>query len=184
MNQKGRRWLYDLSSIIDKGGSNQWVSKQELESLIGKLNEAAHICNEGRFFLARIRNCLSRAEKHTRAKLHKGEILDLELWTVLLKKLMVDGRSLNHVNPTIPSLFLKQDASSEEGIGGFNDLGFAWRYIFDTAIKGNDFIHINTWEQLAGVVNIWYAILLLEIDNGQGMKFLDQSDNMLSLIHI
>ncbi|GFH53887.1 hypothetical protein CTEN210_10363 [Chaetoceros tenuissimus] len=180
-DEKGRRWLHDLSSIIDKGCSSDWVTKQELESLIGKLNEAAHICNEGRFFLAHIRNCLSRAEKYTRAKLHKGEILDLELWTVLLKKLMVDGRSLNHVNPTIPSLFLKQDASSEEGIGGFNDLGFAWRYIFDTAIKGNDFIHINTWEQLAGVVNIWYAILLLDIDNGQGMKFLDQSDNMTAL---
>ena len=47
-------------------------------------------------------------------------------------------------------------------------------------IKGNDFTHINTWEQLAGVGNIWYAILLLDIDNGQG-KFLDQSDNMTAL---
>lgn len=100
-DEKGRRWLYDLSSIIEKGNSNDWVTKQELESLIGKLNEAAHICNEGRFFLAPIRNCSSRAEKHARAKLHKGEILDLELWAVLLKKLMVDGRLLNHVNPTM-----------------------------------------------------------------------------------
>lgn len=87
---------------------------------------------------------------------------------------------MNHVSTTLPSLFMKQDASSTVGMGGFNNLGFAWKIILHPDIL--DLFHINSLEHLAEVKNIWMASLLLHlIGDGNGMKFLDQSDNMTAL---
>ena len=117
---------------------------------------------------------------HGSAHLHLEGIQDLQLLRRSIEHLATKGRSLNHVSTTLPSLFMKQDASSTVGLGGFNNLGFVWKIILHPDIL--DLFHINSLEHLAEVTNIWMASLLLHlIGDGNGMKFLDQSDNMTAL---
>lgn len=179
-HEKAIRWMSDIDELISKGSLKQAVTRTEIESVLGKANEASFIVRELRFFFSRLRYRLKIAIRHDRAFLQPGEIEDLRLIRNTIDTLSKEGRSLNHVSMTIPSLFLKQDASTSVGIGGFMDLGFGWRIIFHPKIL--ELFHINTLEHMAGVVNIWMAIKLLNIDgDGNGMKFLDQSDNMTAV---
>ncbi|GFH61799.1 hypothetical protein CTEN210_18275 [Chaetoceros tenuissimus] len=179
-HEKATRWMSDIDELIEKGLHRQKVTRKDIESVLGKANEASFIVRELRFFFSRLRYRLKIAIKYRRAFLQPGEIEDLRLIRNTIEILSEKGRSLNHVSMTIPSLFLKQDASTSVGIGGFMDLGYGWRIIFHPEIL--KFFHINTLEHMAGVANIWMAIKLLNINgDGNGMKFLDQSDNMTAI---
>jgi hypothetical protein len=179
-DDKAKRWMIDIDELIEKGRNKERVFRQELESILGKANEAAFIARELRFFLSRLRFRLKCAIQHGSAFLRLQEVQDLQLIKRMIKDLATKGRSLNHVSVTLPSLFLKQDASSSVGMGGFNDLGFAWKIVLHPEIL--ELFHINSLEHLAGVINIWMATLLLHLNgDGNGMKFLDQSDNMTAI---
>ncbi|GFH62146.1 hypothetical protein CTEN210_18622 [Chaetoceros tenuissimus] len=167
-DEKAKRWIIDFDDLILKGKKKERIYRKELESIIGKANEAAVIARELRFFLSRLRFRLKCAITHGSAYLHLEDIQDLQLLRRSIEHLATKGRSLNHVSTTLPSLFMKQDASSTVGMGGFNDLGFAWKIILHPDIL--DLFHINSLEHLAGVTNIWMASLLLH-----------QSDNMTAL---
>ena len=179
-HEKAIRWMSDIDELIEKGLHRRKVTRKEIESVLGKANEASFIVKELRFFFSRLRYRLKIAIRYGRAFLQPGEIEDLQLIRKTIEILSKKGRSLNHVSMTIPSLFLKQDASTSVGIGGFMDLGYGWRIIFHPEIL--ELFHINTLEHMAGVANIWMAIKLLDINgDGNGMKFLDQSDNMTAI---
>ena len=116
-DDKAKRWMMDIDDLIEKGRNKERVYRQELESIIGKANEAAFIARELRFFLSRLRFRLKCAIKYGSAFLHTEDVQDLLLIRRYFEHLSTKGRSLNHVSVTLPSLFLKQDASSSVGMG-------------------------------------------------------------------
>ena len=65
---KARAWTLELDDFIERSTKNQTISEEELESLIGKLNHASHILQEGQYFLSRLRYWLKLAKKSRRKR--------------------------------------------------------------------------------------------------------------------
>ena len=180
-DEKARRWLLDLHSILDNLDSNKPVTTKEWQSIIGKLNNASYIFREGRFFLSRLRYELHLSGLKGMQGQSFGStriILDLKLWVILIKELQHNGRSINHTTITLPHILSKSDASCD-GLGGFMCFGIGWRYIIPVPLR--KLIHINILEFLAITVTTWLSILFLNITDGNGMKLLGQSDNTSAL---
>ena len=178
---KATRWIMDLREIERKLINGELVTKKEWQSIAGKCNTASYILREGRFFLNRIRYqihlCNSRGQ-FGKSKGNQGVLLDLRLWVRFIMRLRDVGRSINHTTITLPHLLTKQDASIK-GLGGFTCFGLAWRYVIPPALI--NLVHINVLEFMAVVVTTWLCILALEIDDGDGMKILAQTDNTSAL---
>ena len=180
-NVKAQRWTLDINDVLNKIQTKQPIKTKEWQSLLGKLNNAAYIFREGRFFLSRLRYELHLSE----LKGMKGQSfgskrvsLDLELWNTMIKILHEKGRSINHSTITYPHLFSKSDASCD-GLGGYTCFGIGWRFIIPYLFRR--IIHINILEFLAITVTTWLSIYYLDIKEGNGIKILGQSDNTSTL---
>jgi len=80
---KYKAWRSDIESLI----SRCTTTSSELESLLGRLNHAAHIIPLARHFLNRIRNHLPGNRKRSRRqiRLSSGALADLHLWLAFLR---------------------------------------------------------------------------------------------------
>jgi hypothetical protein len=156
---KFEAWSGDLQHII--------VTRRgtfgDLESTIGRLNHASFVIPLSRHFLGRLRLRIRiRRHKKQELSLNAGEIEDLQLWVLFLRKARA-GISLNLLTIRQPSKLCWSD-SCPYGIGGFLLSGRAWRIrIPETSpIYGVDMTN-NVLEFLGMVVTIW--LVLLECDD-------------------
>jgi hypothetical protein len=159
------------------------VSYAKLESNIGCLNHAAAACPVIRYFLSRIRLVLlnwdvSHKTKKVERYLSTQVLEDLKLWKNSFLPALSNGMSLNLITFWRPSFLCWSDACPE-GLGGFNHLGYAWRFqippAFRDAVKNKN----NCLEFLASIITIWQAIL-----QGRSIQdecFLSLGDNSSSV---
>ena len=174
--KKTNQWLHEITEMIvtAKGGGR--IQSKKLESLLGKLNHAAIIINEGQFFLNRLRYRLKMMNLNwtQHGHLHDTEIKDLQLWLIMLSHLKEGstGRSFNHILRTIPQVICISDAC-EWGLGGYFIIGewaFGWRFELPEDLRG--FFTINFLEFLAA---FWTLKTPAELKNDT--RFLSVTDS-------
>jgi len=125
-DDKFKAWMEDLQDAI----ANKGLSRQELESLVGRLNHASHLIPLGRHFLNEIRNKFySIPDRKRRAsriiRLHQEEVNDLVLWKEFLTRAN-KGISMNLITIRNPTRIAWSD-SCPFGLGGYTLRGRAWR---------------------------------------------------------
>jgi len=148
---KARDWIHDIKTIL----RNKRVDSVTLESTIGRLNHAAHIIPQARYFLNRIRQLLDRCKKYGAQTPNKQERKDLQLWIGFLQKVSTKGIDINNITFTEPTGTTISDAC-EHGLGGFNSDGLAWRYELPPALIGK--FSINLLEFIASAITIYLTI--------------------------
>ena len=111
---KVKAWSTDIKKNI----SAQAVTKQDLESLIGRLNHIGFIIPLARHFLNRLRSALRYCEKANRrkVKLTRLQLDDLHHWLTFIDQ-AGSGINLNLITYRQPTRVLRTDAC-QHGIGG------------------------------------------------------------------
>ena len=102
------------------------IKTETLESLIGKLNHAAHVIPPARYFLNLIRHLLKRGVGWGPQRLQLWHRQDIQLWIKFLQHVTNKGVPINNIVFVKPSVTLWSDAC-EYGIGGYSENGLAWR---------------------------------------------------------
>jgi hypothetical protein len=115
-------WTRDIEDIV----KTRRVSREQLESVIGRLNHAAAIMPLTRHFLGRLRALLASKKAGYRYLNVRAEALeDLALWIKLLTMARL-GWSLNCLVTRRPTRVHFSD-SCPYGVGGYSISGRAWR---------------------------------------------------------
>jgi len=144
-------WVADLQKVMKDGR----IRKEDVDTLVGRLNHSAHIIPTLRHFLHRIRalQCTDVPPK-TWLKLDKNLLDDLPLYTTFLQRAR-DGISLNNVTLRTPTHLLWAD-SCPEGLGGYSVSGHAWRLQLEEHLL--DRVSNNVLEFMAQVITAWIEI--------------------------
>ena len=159
---KSKRYLNDISSLLEKGYNKNRIKPMDLEKIIGKLVHVSQIAKEGEFFLNRLRDRLKHIQnkdtpiyKHI---LQKEDINDLHLWIRIIKRCEIEGRSLNRMLDTVPDFGQASDAC-EHGLGGWLNFGPAWRCQIPDDLIG--ILSINILESVATywTVNLCFRMI-------------------------
>ena len=171
---KAKDWIHDLKSILRL----KRVNAKTLETTIGRLNHAAHIIPQGRYFLNKLRNLLQRCKQFGSQVPNKQERMDIHLWITLLQSVSTKGIDINNITFTQPTGTTISDAC-EHGMGGFNSKGLAWRYKLPPALIGK--FSINLLEFIASVITIHLTII--EADSPQKLLALTDSSSALGWLY-
>ena len=158
---KSKRYLNDISNLLEKGHKKNRIKPSDLEKIIGKLVHVSQIAKEGEFFLNRLRDRLKLIQnretpiyKHI---LQTEDIKDLHLWIRIIKTCENEGRSLNRMLDTVPDFGQASDAC-EHGLGGWLNFGPAWRCQIPDDLLG--ILSINILESIA---TFWTANLCIRM---------------------
>jgi hypothetical protein len=160
---KHHAWKEDLASVI----ARRHASRQETESLIGRLNHASYVIPLSRHFLNEVRlKCLNvprRANRQT-VRFTDDEIADLELWEEFLDSAH-KGLSINLLVVRTPTRIAWSD-SCPFGLGGYTLSGTAWRIKIprDCPFYGDDTVN-NVLEFLGMAISILLLIEEARADN-------------------
>ena len=156
-------WKEDLASVIERGEA----SREETESLIGRLNHASYVIPLSRHFLNEVRRkCLNvprRANRQT-VRFTEEEIADLELWDKFLDSAH-KGLSINLLVVRTPTRIAWSD-SCPFGLGGYTLSGTAWRIKVprDCPFYGDDTVN-NVLEFLGMAISVLLLIEEAQEDN-------------------
>ena len=157
-NDKFENWTSDIRDTLDLAKRGRRIQHKELEALIGRLQHAAVILQEGNHFLNRLRSAdrHAQSQRHKSTRLTREARLDLELWCHLLRKAW-EGISLNRVVSRVPDWMVRTDAC-EYGLGGYSlTTGRAWRWEIPPHLRLIK--SINFLEYLACIAGILLSIL-------------------------
>ena len=91
--EKHIAWTNDIKEAL----ASTKIKTDTLESLIGKLNHAAHVILPARYFLNRLRHLLTRVEKWGPQRLQLWHRQDLQLWIKFLKHVTTKGVPINNI---------------------------------------------------------------------------------------
>jgi hypothetical protein len=172
---KHHAWKEDLASVI----ARRHASRQETESLIGRLNHASYVIPLSRHFLNEVRlKCLNvprRANRQT-VRFTEDEIADLELWEEFLDSAH-KGLSINLLVVRTPTRIAWSD-SCPFGLGGYTLSGTAWRIKIprDCPFYGDDTVN-NVLEFLGMAISILLLIKEAQADNESYPCLLVLGDN-------
>ena len=160
---KHHAWKEDLESII----SRKEASREETESLIGRLNHASYVIPLSRHFLNEIRRkCLNvpRMARRQTVRFTDEEIADLELWAKFLDSAH-NGLSINLLVVRTPTRIAWSD-SCPFGLGGYTLKGTAWRIKVppDCPFYGDDTAN-NVLEFLGMAISVLLLIQETRADN-------------------
>ena len=142
-------WSHDIKATIEATS----ITKQDLDTLIGRLNHVGYIIPQARHFLNRLRSALNFAENKNRrrVKLTRHQLDDLRQWLLFINQ-ADEGISLNNITYRTPSTVLRGDACPF-GMGGVSlSSGTAWRYELPPELQGR--VSLNCLEYLASYVSI------------------------------
>jgi hypothetical protein len=146
-DDKFKMWTKELVYIIEN--KQKSVKGKTLECILGRLQHAATIFTPGKHFLGRLYSAQQRATRTKFTRLSKIEIEDLQLWLLFLNKVS-RGISINLCIPQEPDHIILTDASTTQGLGGYNvKNGKAWRYKLQPWMKS---LSINTLEFMSSII--------------------------------
>jgi hypothetical protein len=157
---KHTAWSNDIHTII----TDTTVATTGLESTIGRLTHLSLVVPHVHHFLSRIR------ELHTRAKRTHLRLIRITRTCLDDLKLMLEfldaakqGIDINLITYRKPTHVYRSDACPA-GIGGYNHLGFAWRYKLPDELKFR--ASINLLEHMAAVITPWIDIIANRLSRG------------------
>ena len=152
-------WNQDLVDALQTSS----VTRDVLESMIGRLTHASYVVPLSRHFLQRLRCRLNTVRRHAPAfvvRMNDEELSDIKLWQHLLKQAH-QGISLNGIVLRHPTRMTFSD-SCPLGLGGFTSEGQAWRLKVHPASRTASSCQANNvLEFLAMVITVWLSLLEL-----------------------
>ena len=108
-------WMHKASFDPVNSESTK-IKTDPRESLIGKLNHAAHVVPPARYFFDRLRQLLKRGKQWGPQRLQIWHCLDLQLWMKFFQHVTTKGFPINNTVFVKPSLKIWSDAC-EYGMG-------------------------------------------------------------------
>ena len=168
-------WNQDLVEVLKSSS----ITREVLESMIGRLTHASYVVPLSRHFLQRFRQRLNvvrdRAPAHI-IRLSDEELSDVKLWMHLLQQAR-QGISLNGIVFRHPTRLTLSD-SCPLGLGGFTSEGRAWRLKVNPASRTSSSCQANNvLEFLAMVITVWLSLLELAKLNLEEELILALGDN-------
>ena len=168
-------WNQDLVEVMKSSS----ITREVLESMIGRLTHASYVVPLSRHFLQRFRQRLNvvrdRAPAHI-IRLSDEELSDVKLWMHLLQQAR-QGISLNGIVFRHPTRLTLSD-SCPLGLGGFTSEGRAWRLKVNPASRTSSSCQANNvLEFLAMVITVWLSLLELAKLNLEEELILALGDN-------
>ena len=121
--EKLTSWVHDIRASLEFTK----INTDKLESLIGKLNYAAHHLTPERYFLDRLCNLLKIFKKWGPQRLQSWHRQYLYLWMKILQWVTDTGVPINNIVFKNPIVTLLSDAC-EYGIGRYNYKGMEWSW--------------------------------------------------------
>jgi hypothetical protein len=158
---KFETWSYDIDSIL----SQKKASKEDLETLVGRLNHAASVLPIAQYFLNRIRQLILQPstphnQKRTFSWLPKPALNDLMLFRDVFLPKIYQGINMNLLTYRRPTHILFSDACPK-GLGGFSvNSGSAWRWKIPVKFTESVSSKNNLLEFLAAVITRWVKVML------------------------
>ena len=129
--EKQTTWTNDIKEAL----ASTIIETDTLESLIGKLNHAAHIIPAARYFLNQLCHLLKRGGKWGPQRLQLWHHQDLHLWMKYLQHETHKGVPINNTVFVKLSVTLCSNAC-EYGKGGYSENDLAWRRRIPAAWHG------------------------------------------------
>jgi hypothetical protein len=147
---KYNAWRHDIQKLLHDG----YTTHDDLESIVGCLNNTGTVIPMGRFFLGDLRRHINRkSSKWKRIYFNEVEKDILRLWLSLLKNANL-GVNLNLLTYRVPTTITITDACPT-GMGGVSiPSGRAWRHNFHQKLP----ISNNSLEFLASGIGVLTAI--------------------------
>jgi hypothetical protein len=181
--KKFHPWDKDLGEIL----FHKRVSYAVLESMVGRLNHAASACPIMRYFISRIRSVLhswdvSNKTKKVQRYLSTQVLEDLRLWKESFLPALSNGMSLNLITYRRPPFLCWSDACPG-GMGGFDHLGYAWRFPIPREFRSTMKNRNNSLEFLASIITIWQAILHGRADKEECFLSLGDNSSLVGWLH-
>ena len=161
-------WSNDIQKML----TNETTTAADAESLIGRLNHAAHVVPLSRHFISRIRTMQARASNRRSVNIRREELADLRLWHKKLLPAARDGVSMNLLTFRVPTHLYRSDAC-EYCLGGYSAVGRAWRWVIPTNMINR--AHISLLEFLGSIIGPWIDII--EGNFPEGSVSLAMGDN-------
>ena len=166
-------WSSDLSQAI----RDKRATLEQLMTLVGRLNHAAHVIPLARHFLSRLHDkSQSDVNRKQHLRFTRDELLDLKLWEHFLQQAH-DGISLNLLTIRTPTKLSITD-SCPFGMGGFSWTGRAWRVRIppESPLYGRHQAN-NILEFLALAVGLWLLVKESADDNTTEECLMALADN-------
>ena len=151
-----------LRKALDQG----YLTRQEMETLEGRLEHACQNIPLAQYFMNRIRHSFDRKKRYyERCYLDKQVLADFELWIDFLHQAYSVGTPMILLATTMPTHILWSDScpgrsdGTPGGLGGYSLSGRAWRLQLPPRqqIKMVGFSN-NFLEFLAAIINIWVLL--------------------------
>lgn len=151
-DDKFMAWTATIDSILAVGVA----TKEELETLVGRLNHVGFVVPAARHFLSRIRDAQHKARGRRKpTALSTVALADLHIWKKFLARAHA-GVNMNLLTPRIPTHEFLSDAC-EHGLGGMSLGGRAWRIALEPSQQGR--FTLNTLEFMAAVIGPWIDLI-------------------------
>ena len=118
--EKQKYWFTDIKEAL----ASTKIKTDTLESLIEKLNHAAHVIPPARYFLNWLRHLMKRVKVWGKQRLQLWNCQYLKLWIKLIQRVTTKGVPINNIVFFKPSVALWSDLC-EYGIGGYINNGLS-----------------------------------------------------------
>jgi len=146
---KFAEWHSNIKEML----KNPKVNKNQMETLIGRLDHVAFLMDMLRHFMSRLRNAIQRTLKTRITTLSSSETEDLKIMDKFLITASSLGVSLNLLTFRKPTHLYRSDASLH-GLSGYNIItGRAWR--IELPVDCRFRTSLNSLEFIATLIAIW-----------------------------
>ena len=170
-DHKYEAWTGQIREILQ----TKRVTAKTLETVLGRLTNAASILPMARHFLPRLRFRQLTMEKYKKYTLNATLLADLEICLKVLRKTNL-GISMNAVSFRLPTICYYEDACPQS-LGGWNHGGEFYDFCIPEELWNH--AHINELEFLACVIHPWIDILRGRLT--QGDCFLVMGDSTTAM---
>ena len=143
--------LQEIKEILDQWLAKDSATRQEMESLIGKLQFAARCVRAGRVFLARIINWLKGTDRKNKYQIPPQAHRDIVWWHTFIQT--YNGISLIWLHTCPGTDRVMATDSNLEGYGGISGQEY-FRGKFPAELKGKNIAILELWAVLIGL-RLW-----------------------------
>ena len=168
-------WTGQIKEIL----KTKRVTAKALETVLGRLTNAASILPMARHFLPRLRFRHLKMEKYKDITLNATLLADLELCLRVFRKTNL-GISMNAVSCRLPTICYYKDACPQS-LGGWNYGGEFYDFCITEKLLNH--AHINELEFLACVIHPWIDILRGRLTQGDCFLVMGDSTTAMGWIN-
>jgi hypothetical protein len=174
-DHKFKAWTSQIRTIIE----TKKTTAKELETVLGRLTNAASILPMARHFLPRLRFLQMKMGRYKSYTLNMTLIADLEICLRILKRTQL-GISMNSISFRLPSICYYEDACPKS-LGGWNHGGEFYDFVVPEELLNR--AHINELEFIASIIHPWIDLLRGRLKPGDCFLVMGDSTTAMGWMH-